>query len=266
MSLVWEDHFDGDSLNASRWRVLEQVHRGGVYAKENVQVADGVLTLLTVPHNLTIDQGGQPTTFYVSSGAVNTSGLLEQRHGRWEVRVKLPAVALSRGYTLHSSIWLFADARNPARTGCPQEIDVVEQYTAGDSNVSNAVANIHPFSGCASVGHAAGCAHAVGSGTCAKVPYARPRSTTARGDWTTDWTVFIVDWTESWIGMRVNGVPYAAFEPAAGNASATAAFTDELFLALTSCVMDRVPVGEADVFPLRYEIDYVKVYEFGSRQ
>ena len=159
MSLVWEDHFDGDSLNASRWRVLEQVHRGGVYTKENVQVADGVLTLLTVAQNVTIDQGGQPTKFYVSSGAVNTSGLLEQRHGRWEVRVKLPAVALSRGYTLHSSIWLFADSRNPARTGCPQEIDVVEQYTAGDSNVSNAVANLHPFAGCASVGHAAGFAH-----------------------------------------------------------------------------------------------------------
>ena len=47
---------------------------------------------------------------------------------------------------------------------------------------------------------------------------------------------------------------------------APAAFTDELFLALTSCVMDRVPVGEADAFPLRYEIDYVKVYAFGSRQ
>ena len=32
------------------------------------------------------------------------------------------------------------------------------------------------------------------------------------------------------------------------------------------CLANRVPVGEADVFPLRYEIDYVKVYEFGSGQ
>ena len=30
--------------------------------------------------------------------------------------------------------------------------------------------------------------------------------------------------------------------------------------------MDRVPVGVADVFPLRYEIDYVKGYEFASGQ
>ena len=39
-------------------------------------------------------------------------------------------------------------------------------------------------------------------------------------------------------------------------------FTDPLFLALTACVMDRVPPTSEDVFPLYYDIDWVRVYEW----
>lgn len=149
MKLVWQDDFDGTELNASRWNVLEQVHRGGVYTKENVRVRDGNLVLQTIAQNMTIQQGGAPTQFFVSSGAVNTSGLAEQVHGRWEARVKLPMVYKSPGYVLHSSIWLFSNeaANDGKHSGCAQEIDVVEQYTASDGPISSAVANLHPFSG-----------------------------------------------------------------------------------------------------------------------
>ncbi len=39
-------------------------------------------------------------------------------------------------------------------------------------------------------------------------------------------------------------------------------FTDPLFLALTACVMDRVPPTAQDVFPLEYMIDWVKIYQW----
>ena len=71
--------FDGTELNSSLWNVLEQVHRGGVYAKENVRVEDGVLVLETVAKNVT--SGGQE--FYVTSGAVTTSRKFSQVGGRW---------------------------------------------------------------------------------------------------------------------------------------------------------------------------------------
>ena len=250
MRLVWEDDFDGSTLNESVWNVLEQVHRGGVYTRANVQVEGGVLTLRTIAQNLTIDQGGKPTSFYVSSGAVNTSRLREQRTGRWEARVKLPHVSASVGYTLHSSIWLFADMANPERSGCAQEIDVVEQYMAGTGSYlpSRATANLHPYNG---TRH--------GSYGCRKEPYARPLRTTAIGDWTSRWTTFTVDWTDTFIAMSVDGQPYALFEPAA---STIAAFTDPLFLALTACVMDRVFTSPRDVFPLEYLVDWVRVYEW----
>ena len=43
---------------------------------------------------------------------------------------------------------------------------------------------------------------------------------------------------------------------------AIATFTDPLFLALTSCVMDRVPPTASDKFPLEYLVDWVRVYEW----
>lgn len=250
MRLVFEDEFDGP-LNSSRWNVLEQVHRGGVYTRGNVQVQDGVLVLKTVAQNMTIDQGGVPTRFYVSSGAVNSSGLFERRLGRWEVRAKLPLVSASPGFTLHSSIWLFADEHRPGRSGCPQEIDVVEQYEAGPGSVaSRASGNLHPFAG----------ADHNGTGGCSRVDYERSDSN-AVGDWTSHWTTFAVDWTENWIALRVNGVTYANWH-GPGTAAALAAFTEPLFLALTACVMDRVPIIALDALPLHYFIDSVRYYEW----
>ena len=227
--------------------MLEQVHRGGVYTKENVRVEHGLLIIETVAQNLTIRQGSEDVPFYVSSGAVNTSGLFEQKRGRWEASVKLPMVSRSPGYTLHSSIWLFADYATPGNTGCPHEIDVVEQYTATAGAVSSAVANLHPFNGTRA-----------GSSGCRKADYARAPST-ARGDWTSNFTLFTVDWTESWIAMYVDGEVYANFDT---QQAAVGLFTDPLFLALTACVMERVPVIGADVLPQRYLVDYVKVYEW----
>ncbi len=289
MRLVWTEDFNGEELNASRWNVLEQVHRGGVYTRDNVLLRDGSLVLRTVPRNLTINQNGRPTPFYVASGGVNTSGLAQQQRGRWEVVVKLPRVALSSGYTLHSSIWLFADQNWPSNSGCPQEIDVVEQYVLGMGNQSRAVANIHPFlrnnsvsSSSSSDGDSSSSSNSeldmenvvvaatnvknvAAGGQCNKVPWSRSTkegARTAMGDWTSTWTNFTVDWTKNWISMRVNGQPYA-YIGGDTNAKAVNTFTDSLFLALTACVMERVPVQpDHDTFPLEYLIDKVNVYEY----
>eukprot|EP00038_Savillea_parva_P013279 m.7803 g.7803 ORF g.7803 m.7803 type:complete len:430 (-) comp2480_c0_seq1:186-1475(-) len=242
MRLVFEDTFDGPSLNTSTWNVLEQVHRGGVYTADNVYVANGNLVMRTVARNMTLPEG----KFYVASGAVNTSDLFEQKYGRWEASVKLPAVSKSPGYTLHSSIWLFDTQRNPQRTGCPQEIDVIEQYTSGPGPASRVAANLHPFNGSSHGGH----------DTCEKIPllpHGGPTEVT--GDWTTQWTTFTVDWTPTWISMRVNGTLYAHFDQHDW-------FTDPLFVAMTACVMDDVPLLPTDQFPLYYYVDWLRVYQW----
>ena len=55
-------------------------------------------------------------------------------------------VHIIAGYTLHSSIWLFANQMAESdQSGCPQEIDIVEQYARAPGAVSAAVGNLHPF-------------------------------------------------------------------------------------------------------------------------
>jgi len=239
---VAED-FVGPALNGSLWNVLEQVHRGGVYTAANVRLEGGALVLRTRAENLTVDG----TPYYVSSGAVNTSGLFSQRGGRFSARIRLPDVDRSPGYTLHSSMWLFADTGDPGTSGCPQEIDVFEQYAACDSPcVRSAVAgNVHPFTG----------GRGTGQRCMAEPSHIQYRRSE---DYTTNWHEYSVDWAHDWLVMRIDNVTVSSFNDSA----AMSAFTDPLFLALTACVMERTPPTPADVLPQEYYVDWVRIWEW----
>eukprot|EP00040_Diaphanoeca_grandis_P026013 m.144998 g.144998 ORF g.144998 m.144998 type:complete len:383 (+) comp30406_c0_seq2:237-1385(+) len=243
MRLVVKDNFDTPTLNESLWNVLEQKHRGGIYTRDNVFIRDGNLVLRTVARNMTVDG----TPFFFASGAVNTSGLDERHSGRYSVRLKLPNVDASPGYTLHSSMWLFTNAHGANSSECPQEIDVFEQYAAGSSTElqSTVVGNLHPFSGGRLVGK-----------PCDKLTSRLQYSHT--GDLTNDWQVFTVDWSPDSIVMYLNNQTLSDFT----NTSVVAAFTNPLFLALTACVMDNVPPLKTDSLPLEYIVDWVKIYEW----
>eukprot|EP00039_Didymoeca_costata_P012550 m.181046 g.181046 ORF g.181046 m.181046 type:complete len:387 (-) comp15511_c0_seq4:81-1241(-) len=244
-NLVFEDDFNGTSVNESNWNILEQVHRGGVYTRDNVMVSNGTLIMRTVAQNITIDK----VNYFVSSGAVNTSGKISRNQGRFEARIRLPDVDQTIGYTLHSSIWLFADSlrAEPHNSGCPQEIDIVEQYAAGSppSTLSKGVGNLHPF--------------VKKGGECLKVPRTPSGSLyTSYQNFTANWSVFRVDWTPDYIAMWINDELVANFQ----NSSVVATFTDKMFYALTACIMKKVPVEKGDVFPMYYYVDWVKFYEF----
>jgi hypothetical protein len=250
MRLVVEEHFDGETLNVSLWNVLEQAHRGGLYLKENVNVINGALVLRTIAQNVT--QGG--VDWFVTSGAVTTANKFAQVGGRWVARVKLPEVSKSQGYLLHSSIWL-TDNQGPEHpgSGCAQEIDVVEQEPPFDGNSSYAVAHVDAYTG----GKHRGGGGCKGGWLGSKYPMIG-----AHGDWTSNWAVFQLDWTETWITMSVNGKLYANYDNRAGGGERLPALNDPMFLWLTACVMHRVPPTTANVFPLEYMIDYVKIWEW----
>jgi beta-glucanase (GH16 family) len=124
-------------------------------------------------------------------------------------------------------MWLTSTQSNPNRSGCPQEIDVVEQYSIGPGAASKARAALQPFNGT----RASGCAKVHGQST-----------HSAQADFSSDWSLFALDWTDTWITMSVNGQLYANYEQISPSQHGTvSAFTDPLFLALTACVMRRVP-------------------------
>lgn len=153
----------------------------------------------------------------------------------------------SPGYTLHSSIWLLTDIRAPNSSHCPQEIDVVEQYAGASSpsKISQAQGNLHPF--------------VRRNNVCEKVPRTPEGIVySSLKDFTTSWQVFRVDWTEDYIAMYINDTLVANFL----NKTVVDTYTDNLFIALTACVMERVPVTLNDTFPQKYYVDWVKIYEW----
>ena len=242
MHIVFEDTFDGPNIDSSKWKVQESLNRGGIYRRNNTAVENGALVMRTVAENYTY--GGLP--YWVSSGAVSTSVNFSQRLGRWEASVKLPRPNESPSYTLHSSIWLnsgYDGAAHPSKT-CADEIDVVEQYVGPrrPSPVSMGAGSLHM--------HDAACVHTPA------YPQGSDEVWSLDGDYTSKWTVFRLDWTDTWISMAVDNKTVATFT----NASLVRSFTDVQPLILTATVMERVPTLPSDVFPQEYWVDWVRIY------
>lgn len=110
--LNWQDDFSGNSVNTGLWTV----------ADTNVPTNNSLQDYL--PSQVTVEAGNLVITSenVASRGLPYRSGLVTstalQKHGRWEVRAKLPT---SRG--MWPAIWLLGDTPNWPSLG---EIDIME--------------------------------------------------------------------------------------------------------------------------------------------
>ena len=93
--LVWEDSFDGDSLDTSSWEV--QTGNGAAegipgwgnnelqfYQADNIAVADGML-------KIEARQDNSNPGFDYTSGRLRTQGKVDFTFGRVEARIKVPS-------------------------------------------------------------------------------------------------------------------------------------------------------------------------------
>ncbi|HPU96470.1 MAG TPA: exo-alpha-sialidase [Candidatus Hydrogenedentes bacterium] len=79
--LIWQDEFDGNTLNPDKWEIIgDYSRRDGFWLKEDAYL-DGKGTLVL----RTRKEGDR-----YSSGAVRTLGHFEHAFGYWEARCKLP--------------------------------------------------------------------------------------------------------------------------------------------------------------------------------
>ena len=267
MQLVFSDDFNSAEVNTSRWNVL---NASRAYCPANVFTANGSLVLRVAKHNQT---NNGSTESFACGGGVNTARRFYQKQGRWEVSVRLPLVAEGRSYTLHSSIWLTARGDDnpsgpvtpPNISGCAQEIDVVEQYAGGHSPQSTALAHIDAFAGgptSPTHNHCKGGWMRSGWPKTASRP-AGPTTFGRTADFTSYFTTFTLDWTESWITMSINGTVYSSCNTAYGDGTRVADLKDAMFLWLTAHPLHRgAPVGAHDRFPLDYLVDWVRIYEW----
>jgi hypothetical protein len=146
---TFRDDFNGSVLNVSKWTVLDQIHRGGVYTPDNVFVKDGALMLRSQAQEVTLGS----EQFHVTSGAVNTSDKFEQQYGIFEIsampyycpshtgpNASLPLYFMTGPPALHNTFWLYGFVEHRKNTSgiacnCPEEIDIWEagnQQTLAD--------------------------------------------------------------------------------------------------------------------------------------
>ncbi len=110
--LTWNDEFNGNSVDGSKWRVedaaLVKNNEKQYYTPQNVGVNGGVLTLLSEKRTI----GGRA----YASGLVESKDRFSQTYGRFEFRAKLPK---TKG--LWPALWTL-----PQSGVWPPEIDVME--------------------------------------------------------------------------------------------------------------------------------------------
>lgn len=142
---VWQDEFDNDTLDATKWRPEQSCWGGGnnerqcyTDSADNVRVEDGMLHLIarrqrhtgpTFPDGmagLSREQRTQKQTQAYTSGKVRTRDLAAWRYGRFSARMKLPA-----GQGLWPAFWMLP--QHDAYGGWPLsgEIDIMEAVNLG---------------------------------------------------------------------------------------------------------------------------------------
>ena len=136
--LVFEDNFDGDSLDLSKWQniLYPGSLQGGadqnVVTLRNAVVEDGILTLIAKPEHVQ-----ELVITYLDSNEILSDGLPNYRwfeytaaliqstqwysYGYFEASCKIPA-----GKGIGSAMWMFGDYKDQYNNTIQQEIDMFE--------------------------------------------------------------------------------------------------------------------------------------------
>lgn len=135
--LVWNDEFEGDTLDKSKWTYEWWVteRKGGYWHEDMVSVSDGNL-IIKAQHsdealeNRYYEKWHDKINFKEYkpgwyTGAISTINLYEQKFGYFEVRCKLPAA-----YGLWSAFWMMNDqVENIDGSGKDgTEVDIFESF------------------------------------------------------------------------------------------------------------------------------------------
>lgn len=232
--LVWQDEFNGTSLNTSDWNFETGTGSNGwgnnelqYYRKENTKVEDGKL-IITARKEVF---GGQEYT----SSRLTTQGKQSFQYGRIDIRALLP-----EGQGIWPALWMLGS--NFGTVGWPAsgEIDIMEMIGgAGRENT------VH------------GTVHWQHNGQYAT--YGKGY-TLEEGTFADEWHVFSIIWDENSIKWYVNDVLFNEIDITPEELSE---FRQEFFFIFNVAVGGNWP-GSPDAqteFPQRMVVDYVRVFQ-----
>lgn len=122
--LVWQDEFNGDSLNYDQWKIEVNAFGGGnqeqqIYTDraKNIRLHNG--SLVIEAHNDNAAIAG--TTRPYSSARIHSKRRGDWKYGRFEVRAKLPA-----GQGIWPAIWMLPSDDQYGGWARSGEIDIME--------------------------------------------------------------------------------------------------------------------------------------------
>src|ERR1041384_6063595 len=124
--LVWEDQFDGSSVDQRKWNFengnLHVNNEKQYYQASNASVTGGNLVITARKQSVE----GQPYT----SARLNTSGKFSIKYGRIEARIRM-----SSGQGLWPAFWMLGANIGQPGVGWPKcgEIDIMEQVNTSNT-------------------------------------------------------------------------------------------------------------------------------------
>lgn len=234
--MTWNDEFNGDQIDETRWNVYNNwsqlSNQVEIYIEKNAYVQNGNL-MLKVTKEPYLFEG---LLYNFTSGKVDSLHKFSQKFGRWEFKAKLPNVYASG---VHPALWLLGESCWPVGG----EIDVMEQ-TCNYKNVYT-TSTLHFGKECGK-----DLSHVRPS------EFPSPRSGVTV-NFTSDYHVFSAEWNSSHISYFVDSNCTLVL-PASTNVSIP---QNDMFIIISAAVMRAQSFPQPDwVWPVFHIVDYVRVY------
>ena len=239
---IWEDNFDGNSLDTSKWDVMTGDGCSyGIcgwgnselqnYQADNATVSNGLLTITAKQQRI---RGTKYTSARLRTLGVPNGG--EWTHGRFEARVKLPD-----GAGMWPAFWMLPS--NPD-VGWPEsgEIDIVESTGQASNNVFGTIhtgvfESVHEFTGNGIL----------------KQP----------DKWSDDFHVYAIEWEPNIIRWYVDDLLYSVKTPDDLSNTSYWRFENYQYHLLLNLAVGGTLGGTVDdsALPQTMQVDYVRVYD-----
>ena len=248
--LVWEDDFNGNSIDQSKW--VHDIGTGSQYGltgwgnsekqyyqPQNTTLVNGIATIeVKQESNGIVDSWGNSS--YYSSSKITTKGKFDFRYGKVEARIKT-----LDGQGFWPAFWMLP---NNGSWPCDGEIDIMEQW--GNPYLTN---------------QTSGAAHI---GTCPYSSsthfYETSSSYISTGSYADNFHTYSVIWKEDTITWYVDETELFSLNPSSywsiPSQSAWPFNANEWYLMINLAITQAGPNSNT-VFPNQMEIDYVRVYQ-----
>jgi beta-glucanase (GH16 family) len=237
--LVWEDNFNGSSLDLGKWQHEIGTGSGGwgnnelqYYRSQNTTVSGGMLTITAKQENFA---GSQYT-----SSRLRTKNQGDWEYGRIEMRAKLPT-----GQGMWPAFWMLPTDWVHGGWAASGEIDIMEM-------IGSSPATIH-----GTLHYGDSWPDNVSSGSSYTLP---------SGSFNDAFHVFAIEWDEFEMRWYVDGIHYATQTSWWSTGGAyPAPFNERFHLLLNLAVGGNWPGSPngSTSFPQEFVVDYVRVYQEG---